>query len=292
MDKYKIESYLVPQLDTRIRLSDFKAGTFKMISSRKGFKNAIKEGLVTVDGKIGYTSDYVEGGELIELYRTDKQQIKRSIDIDIKVIYEDQFLAIVYKPAGIVVSGNQNWTLENGLKGNLTPSDQEDALDRAEPIHRLDYPTSGALIVGKTVKAVIALNKMFENKEIEKRYYAITIGDIPNRGVMDCDIDGKRSESLYETVDRAESPRFGSLNLTKLTPKTGRKHQLRIHMERLGTPILGDSEHCKEGLILKGKGLYLHASSLKFTHPFSGKEISIEIPLPKKFIKIFPTTQI
>jgi 23S rRNA pseudouridine1911/1915/1917 synthase len=285
----KIESYIVPKIDKQLRLSDFfTLGIFTTITSRKAMKNAIKKGLVKVNGDIGYTGDYIRGGECIDIYRAELQTKKPSIHINIEVIYEDDYLAIVNKPCGIVVSGNKRWTLENALANNLKKSTKADALERPEPIHRLDYPTSGALLVGKTSQAVNLLNKLFEERNIEKTYTAITIGEIKDEGTINTSIENKTAKTIFKIVDRLVSPKYEFLNLTALTPYTGRMHQLRIHMSAMGNPIFGDLKYGKEGYLLKGKGLYLHASSLRFIHPFTNAPLYINVPLPIKFLKLFP----
>ncbi len=284
----KIETHKVPQLDNRIRLSDYTPSIFKSIFSKKGIKKAIKKGLVTINGDIGYTSDYIIGGETIELYQSNFSKEKPTINLDLDIVYEDDYLAIVNKPAGIVVSGNKKYTLENALPNSLTKSKQKDALQRPEPIHRLDYPTSGALLVGKTAQAVILLNKMFEERSINKKYYAISLGEIMDNGCIETPIENKVSKSEYRVIQRLESRKYESLNLVQLIPHTGRRHQLRIHLASIGTPIFGDLKYGKEGLTGKGNGLYLHASSLDFSHPITSKVIKVTINLPKKFLKIFP----
>jgi 23S rRNA pseudouridine1911/1915/1917 synthase len=128
---------------------------------------------------------------------------------------------------------------------------------------------------------------MFENKEVEKSYYAITIGEMDKRGKIISEIDGKKSHSNYKVSESVTSERFGKLNLVQLEPETGRRHQLRIHLSSIANPILGDKEYGIEDLILNGKGLYLHAYSLKFTHPFTNEEINIKDELPQRFKKIF-----
>ncbi|MEN8121686.1 MAG: RluA family pseudouridine synthase [Bacteroidota bacterium] len=284
----KVESYKVPTLEKEVRLSDFTPGIFKTIRSKKGIKNAIKKGLVTVNGEIGYTADYIRGEEIIELYQSKFQENKPSINLNIEVVFEDDYLAIVTKPAGMVVSGNKKWTLENALPTNLKESIKKDALHRPEPIHRLDYPTSGVLLVGKTTQAVMALNKLFEERKIEKIYYAVTIGLIEDSGIINTKIENKTAKTEFEILSRLSSPKYKFLNLTKLKPHTGRRHQLRIHMAGIGNPIFGDLKYGKEGLILKGKGLFLHASCLNFSHPITGEQISVNVSLPKKFKKLFP----
>ena len=105
-------------------------------------------------------------------------------------------------------------------------------------------------------------------------------------GVINSEIDGKESQSNYEVIESVVSKRFEFLNLVKLEPQTGRRHQLRIHLSSIGNPILGDKEYGIENLILNGKGIYLHAYSLEFVHPFTNEISLIEDLLPKKFLKI------
>ena len=284
----KLESYKVPAVEKEIRLSDFVPGIFKTIRSKKGMKNAIKKGLVKVNGDRGYTADYIRGGEIIELYQSQNQIKRPVIELQLEVVYEDDHLAIVNKPAGIVVSGNKKWTLQNALENNLAKSSQDDALQRPEPIHRLDYATSGAVLIGKTSQAVTALNKLFEERKVEKTYHAVTIGVMNERGIVKTKVDNKSAETEYMLLHKLLSPRFTFLNLTELKARSGRRHQIRIHMSEIGNPILGDTDYGKEGLILKGKGLFLHASSLQFRHPISRTNLIIRLPLPKKFKKLFP----
>ena len=186
-----------------------------------------------------------------------------------------------------MVSGNSFKTIANALAQNIKRSILPDAT-MPQPVHRLDYATTGLLLVGKTSTSIRILNKMFENKEVEKSYLAITIGAMPEEGSITSAIDGKKSHSSYSMINAVHSKRFGKLNLVELIPKTGRRHQLRKHLSVIGNPILGDKNYGIEALILKGKGLYLHAHSLKFIHPFSKKAVYLKSEIPLKFQKIFP----
>ena len=287
MKQNPIEKYVVPELVERKRLSDLLAGTFKTIPSRKGLKKAIKNGFVNLNGSQAFTGDFINAGDLIEIYQDTSASKKPNIELKLQVLFEDDYLAVVYKPAGIVVSGNKKFTLENSLSFNLEKSNQDDALIRPEPIHRLDYPTSGCLLIGKTSEAVLALNSMFESKSIQKTYHAITVGSISEAGEINSPIESKASETHYKRIAQLPSKKYGYLNLLELAPLTGRKHQLRKHLSNIGTPIFGDKTY---GNIGRGKGLYLHASSLQFTHPITSEAIHIQTKLPKKFINLFPKT--
>jgi len=203
------------------------------------------------------------------------------------VLFEDDYLAIIHKPAGILVSGNSFKTITNALPQNIKPSSLADATI-PQPVHRLDFATTGILLVGKTSNSIRTLNKIFKDRAITKTYYAITIGEMPPHGQIISDIDGKESHSNYTVCKSVASKRFVKLNLVQLEPKTGRRHQLRKHLSKIGNPILGDKEYGIENLILNGKGLYLHAYSLKFTHPFTNEEIYQKDEFPKRFKKIFP----
>ncbi len=232
------------------------------------------------------TASIITGGERIVLTVPEKIPPKRQLIFPLKVLFEDEHFAAIHKPAGIEVSGNKFKTIANALPQNLQPSKLSDATT-PQPVHRLDYATTGIVLVGKTSGSIRALNKMFEDKTIAKTYYAIAIGKMEQGGTITSEIDGKPSETAYQVMESVPSERFSTLNLVQLHPKTGRKHQLRKHLFGLGHPILGDKEYALENLILKGKGLYLHAYALVFEHPFTHRSIKIIDDLPKKFGKIF-----
>ncbi|TVZ55566.1 23S rRNA pseudouridine1911/1915/1917 synthase [Lutibacter sp. Hel_I_33_5] len=282
-----IETHLVPILEKPIRLQEYGVGVFKTTPTKSGIKKAIKKGLLLVDKKTTTSALFINGGETIELYQTEENDSFKRLELKLDVLFEDDFLAIIYKPAGILVSGNSFVTIDNALSQNLQKSTQFDAV-RPRPVHRLDYPTSGVLLIGKTNASILALNKLFENKEIQKTYHAICIGKMNSEGKINNPIDNKEAITNYKVIEMVVSERFKFLNLVKLNPKTGRKHQLRKHLSENGNQILGDKEYGKEELQLKGKGLYLHASSLEFEHPFTHEKISVIKELPKKFRKIFP----
>ncbi len=250
-------------------------------------KKAIDKGLVKVNGTVAGTGKFLNGGEIITLF-SEENKDKPVIQFKLEVSFENDHLAIINKPPGILVSGNKKKTIVNALPYNLTKSNASDALLRPKPVHRLDFPTSGLLLIAKTHAAVIALNKLFKERKVKKTYHAVTYGKMPITGTITTVIDGKNAFTEYKVLETVHSERFNYLNLVELFPKTGRKHQLRVHLSSLGNPILGDKNYSKEGLLLKGKGLFLHASSLEFTDPIIGTLTSVTTALPKKFRKIFP----
>lgn len=280
------EKHIVPELEKTIRLSDYAGGKFQLIPSRKGMKKAIDKGWVSVDDKVAKTSTVLSGGETIvlEIQESNRPQI----ELELEVLFEDEFLAVINKPAGIEVSGNRKRTVENALLFNLKPSNESDALEFPQAIHRLDHPTTGVLVIGKTRNAVSRLNKLFSEGKTDKRYLTVTIGNTPANGRIEFDLDGKKSRTDFEVRQSVKSERFGQLNLVDIKLHTGRRHQIRKHFAQLGNPILGDKEYGIVGLILKGKGLYLHAQSISFKHPFTDEQLTVEAPTPKKFSKLFP----
>lgn len=278
------ETYLIPPLDAPTRLSDLRDTVFDLLPSRKALKKALDKGWVLCNDKPAKTNTIVQGGETLSVTIPDKKRPTVALDLD--VLFEDNFLAVINKPSGIEVSGNKKITIENALAHNLQTSSESDAI-QAEAIHRLDYPTSGVLLIGKTRSAVMKLNKLFSNRETEKTYLAVTIGEMPSSGVIDAQVDGKASMTSFKILSSVSSERFGFLNLVEVNIETGRRHQIRKHFHRQGNPILGDKEYFKEGLILNGKGLYLHAQKLSFVHPFTNELLRIEAPIPKKFHKLF-----
>ncbi|BAO74429.1 ribosomal large subunit pseudouridine synthase D [Winogradskyella sp. PG-2] len=206
------------------------------------------------------------------------------------ILFEDNYLALIHKPAGILVSGNRFKTIVNALPQNLKPSSLNDAT-KPQPVHRLDYATTGLLLVGKTSSSIRALNQLFENKSISKTYLAVTIGEMDDEGKIKLAIDGKPSQSYYKVLESVASKRFSKLNLVELDPKTGRRHQLRKHLSSIGNPILGDKDYGITDLILNGKGLYLHAYTLGFVHPITNKKMHILDAIPKRFKKLFPALE-
>ena len=280
------ETHIVEKLEKPIRFQEYSVGIFNTIPTKSGIKKAIKKGLIFIDGSLATTSKYISGGEKIELFESENSSTFERLELDIEILFEDETLAIVYKPAGILVSGNKFVTIANGLAQNLKKSTLADAV-KPQPIHRLDYPTSGLLLIGKTSTAITELGKLFKEKKVQKTYFAVTIGKMNSEGAIKLPIDEKESETDFQVLQSVISERFEYLNLVKLSPKTGRKHQLRKHLFSLGNPILGDKEYFLEGKVLNGKGLYLHAATLDFMHPFTKTPISISKELPKKFKKIF-----
>ncbi|MFS4415658.1 RluA family pseudouridine synthase [Maribacter sp. 2307ULW6-5] len=267
------------------RLQEYGVGIFEVLRTKSALKKAIKKERVWVNGAVASTATYIKGGECIELMQDAANG--PILRVKLQVLYEDQHLAAVYKPAGLVVSGNRFFTLAHALGWQIRPSEEPDAVAPA-PVHRLDCPTTGVVLVGKTSGAILKLNQCFQERAIEKEYVAVAIGAMTASGTIREPVDHKEAVTHYEVLHRLPSARFGVLNLVRLRPQSGRRHQLRKHLAHLGHPILGDRDYAKEGLLLRGKGMYLHACSLSFAHPVTGERMHIEAEWPKKFRKLFP----
>jgi len=263
-------------------LYDYVPQIFPIIPSRSAVKKAITRGKILVNGEQAQTGTWVKPGQKIDLLDLQPKPPK-PFNTDLEIVFEDEHLAIINKPGGIPVSGNQFKTIQNALIDTIKPSTESDALDWAKPVHRLDSATSGLLIVAKTARSVMRLGQMFENKEIDKKYCAVVMGKIPEEGVIDFDIEGLKSETEFRRVEVVPSLRNEYLSLVDLYPKTGRTHQIRIHLSKLGHPIMGDPLYGEEGKIFKGKGLFLSAIGLRFEHPITGENVQLQIAEPNKY---------
>lgn len=280
------KSHIAKPQSKPIRLQEYGVGIFLTLSTKSALKKALKKNLIFVDGQLATSATFIHGNEKIEFHTPPKTHANKELILKLEVVFEDEYLAIIAKPAGILVSGNSFKTIDNALVQNLKPSSQSDAV-QPRPVHRLDYATTGLLLIGKTSSSILALNKMFEYKQIAKTYIAVTIGSMEKEGTITLAIDDKEAISDFEVIETVSSERFGYLNLVQLLPKTGRRHQLRKHLLSIGNPILGDATYFKEDLVLKGKGLYLNASSLEFLHPTTHELVSIKKAPPLKFSKLF-----
>lgn len=286
METEKSEEHFVQPLNYPIRIQEYGVGIFIHAPTKSALKKALKKQFITVNDAVATTATFIKGGETIRLVIPAQIPPKKQLKFPLKILFEDDCLAAIYKPAGILVSGNSFKTITNALEQNLTPSTAEDATT-PQPVHRLDYATTGILLIGKTSSSIRALGNLFEERKLKKTYLAITIGNMPSTGTITSEVGDKMAQSDYTVLETVPSGRFGILNLVKLNPESGRRHQLRIHLSSIGNPILGDKDYGIEGLILTGKGMYLHAHTLNFEHPFTQEKLNLKADLPEKFNTIF-----
>ncbi|RYM33537.1 RluA family pseudouridine synthase [Brumimicrobium glaciale] len=282
LQKTEIEKLTVEVCEDSTRIYDYLVGKLVTISSRKGVKKALSRDQIYLNNQLAKSGDYVHQGDLIILFEN-KIVDHKYFEIELNVIYEDEELAIVEKPAGIPVSGNTFKTLQNALPDHVSKSSAKDYLPIPLPAHRIDAPTHGIVVVAKTHSTRVELGRMFENREMKKSYQAIVQGRLEGRGTLNSSIDGKSAVTYFESMAVFPSVKNEWISLIKLSPVTGRKHQLRIHLSRLGFPIVGDKQYGKKGFTLKYKGMFLAAVGISFKHPKTNEELSFEIELPNKF---------
>lgn len=276
-----LDEHIVPDGVSNLRLVDYLPGKFQLLPSKSSVKKAIKRSQIYIDETLAVGSRWVTPGQCIQLKEVlSKPKI---FELPLEIVYEDEHMAIIIKPAGIPVSGNEFKTVQHALLFNLAPSAENDALQIPRPVHRLDVPTSGMLIIAKTSRSVIKLGRQLESKQIIKRYRAIVAGKTPVSGEIDLPINNQSAISEFVTINQVRSLKTDWLSLVDLFPQTGRTHQLRIHMANHGFPIVGDKMYVKEAPLLKGKGLFLAAVGLRFLHPITEELLDIATNQPDKF---------
>lgn len=281
-----IEIHKVPRLDERIRFSDYAVDIFKALPTKSGIKKALKRGEIKINDKLASSGDWLIGGEELVLNKEVKYALyKLSYDVE----YEDDHLAVINKPAGIPVHSHAHRNIQNSLPHNLKPSSILHAMQMPRPVHRLDYETSGLLIVAKTYDAMISLGDALANRKIEKTYTAVAIGVINKESPIKGPIDNKSSYTKFKIIDSITSEKYDKLNLLDIALKTGRKNQIRRHFHSIGNPILGDKKYYLDNKISYGNGLYLTASALSFLHPITQDRLELKIKLSNKFTRLFPS---
>lgn len=285
-----IETHIVNDTISPIRLIDFITKVCNTIHSRSGIKKAIKRGQFNVDGKLAGEGVWLQAGQKIELIETNYKTPK-IFKLPLSVVFEDEHISVVIKPSGYPVSGNHFKTIKNALLFNIRISTEADALKQPIPVHRLDSPTSGLLVIAKTSKAAIFLGQQFEKKLVKKRYRAIVSGRTSEEGIIDTAIESKKSITHYKLLKHGRSLHTEWMSVLDLFPETGRTHQLRIHLASIGFPILGDDKYGDVAVRLKGKGLFLSAVEISFVHPATGKLFQMKIKQPDKFDLFFDREQ-
>ncbi|MGB1269119.1 MAG: RluA family pseudouridine synthase [Flavobacteriaceae bacterium] len=276
-----LEKHIVPEGDYHIRIQEYAGTVFEKLQSRSAVKKCIAKKCILIDGAIAETSDWIKAGQLIQLIAPDTNP-KKVFQLELELIYEDDYFAAVNKPAGFPTNGNYYKTIENALPYNLKTSTQPDALNFPKPVHRLDNPTSGILLIAKTKSAQIQLHNQFEAKTIQKTYHAIVVGKLPSSGIITTNVNSQSALTEYITVSQINALQNEHLTLVKLAPKTGRTHQLRVHLSELGFPIVGDKLYAPKNVMMH-KGLFLAATTISLSHPITKQNLTLTIPTPKKF---------
>ncbi len=278
-----IETHIVPAGVKDIRLQEYAVSIFKAAPTKSSIKKAIKRGEIKIDGTTSNTGDWIREGQKIELFKQEAPE--KVFSLKLEVLFEDDHIAVVIKPAGYPTSGNYFKTITNALPFNLKISKNPTALSAPQPAHRLDNPTSGLLLIAKTGDSLRKLHRDFEEKKIQKKYTALVEGKFPEQKILQDKIEGKISETEISLL-RSFQINGKDFSLISAIPKTGRTHQIRIHLAKAGFPIVGDKLYGNENSTGNIKGLFLSASSLKFQHPTTLEWINIAVEPPKRFIKI------
>ena len=268
------------------RLADYLT-KHKVFGPSKSFhKKEIKAGRIKINNEIGTTANFVLAGDTI-IWQP-KEAIIHDLDIPgLKVLFEDDHLAVIFKPPGIETRGYQKRTIQNALHNLLSPTTGKNVF-KPQAVHRLDYATAGVLMVGKYADAIWELGKLFQQRRVQKKYLAVCRGRIDTRGEILETINGLEARTYYQRLTKIDSDRYGQINLVGLVPITGRRHQLRIHMDKIGHPILGDKLYGNALTQNFGQGLYLLSHSIKFRHPITKEMKKIQCTVPKKYIRLFP----
>ncbi|GAA4313201.1 RluA family pseudouridine synthase [Pontixanthobacter gangjinensis] len=276
------ETHIVPAISKEIRLQEYAVSIFTTIQTRSSLKKAIKKGLLLIDGQKASTASWIKEGQKIQLLEPDIQD-KKIYRLDLEVLYEDEYLAVIHKPAGYPTSGNFFKSIENALPHNLIRSNEPDALHYPLPAHRLDSPTAGILLCAKTRNTLIKLQQGFAEKKIQKTYYAVVNGEISGHSTINSPIEAKPA------ITHIRPKEFYKINsdlytLAEVNPLTGRTHQIRIHLSRNKTAIVGDEIYGQqENSFFRNKNLFLFAGGISFVHPLKNEEMNFSIKLPKRF---------
>ncbi len=291
----------VSEEEAELRLDKLLALRFPEYS-RQYFQSLIRDKLVLVNGSLVKKAAKLEIGDEIEIEFAVTPEISLEPEnIELDILFEDDDLIAVNKPAGMVVHpavGNWSGTFVNALIYHCKNLPTAGTL-RPGIVHRLDKETSGVLIAAKNKRAQQLMVEKFANRQIEKVYLAICIGNPGNR-VIEGNIGRhpvrRKEMAILEGKGRAARTRCESLghtdilSLVRLFPETGRTHQLRVHLKGAGTPILGDRIYGSSPINTKlgANRQMLHAYSLRFEHPLRKEEIELKAPIPQdmeKFIK-------
>ena len=269
-----------------------------------------RKGLVRIDGKRARPSDRLREGQTISLPRieegappdhgqgapADRRAERNRVSLTGHLLHVDEHILVINKPPGLAVQGG------TGQKRHLDGMASELGLPEGETpklVHRLDKDTSGVLLLARTRRAAAALARLFRSRNLRKVYLAAVCGLPPDQSGTILS-SAQSNEIAHLRTGGDGGPQFGTgdalthyrvldrlgrrFALVALNPVTGRTHQLRIHMAGLGTPIVGDRKYggaasADRGGIFRGR-LHLHAHSLEFRHPFTGRETGFVAPLP------------
>ena len=282
---------MVVNADQAGRRLDAVLGERPQMGSRSQVAALIKEGMVTVDGIMRQKSFIVSEGQRIEARpRRETGPSLLAQDLQVSILFEDSWLLIVDKPAGMPVHpsrGHSEGTLVNALLGRGLAGGED---FRPGIVHRLDKDTSGLLVVAKSAETHRRLVAMMRRRSIDRRYLALVHGNFAtSTGTIEAPVgrDPQRRQSMTVGGLAARQAithfsvleRLGDLTLVEARLDTGRTHQIRVHFLAIGHPVVGDPTYARRDPFAVGRQ-FLHSYRLTFAHPMTGEEVSVESPLP------------
>ena len=273
----------------------------KLGVSRSNMQKLLEEGRVKRGDKVLKANYKVREGEIYTVDIPEPEPIEAvPEDIPLDIIYEDDDVVVLNKARGMVVHpapGNYTGTLVNALLYHCKNLSGINSAIRPGIVHRLDKDTSGIMIVAKNDAAHIALSQQIQSKTAVRTYLAVVRGNIKtDSGTIETQIardkndrkkmavvkeGGREAITDYEVLER-----FGKYTLVRCKLRTGRTHQIRVHMEYLGYPLVGDPKYSPMKTPFAIKGQALHSHTLEFTHPRTGERMKFEAPLPEDMHKI------
>lgn len=269
----------------------------KIDYSRSKISKMLDTGYIMVNNRQEKASYKVQDGDIIEIKDgfTIKNDIKPT-EMEIDVLYEDDDLMVINKPSGLVVhpgSGNYDNTLVNGLMHYTNNLSDLNGEERPGIVHRIDKDTSGLLLVAKNNKTHNILSEYFKNHDnIKREYIALLVGNFPHESAtIDAPIgrDPKDRKKMTVTATNSKKAitnmhvlkRYKGYTLVSCLLKTGRTHQIRVHMNYIGYPIFNDPVYNTKKATDFGQ--FLHSYKIDFKHPITQQEMHFEAPLPKYF---------
>ena len=258
----------------------------------------IKNGQILVNGEAKKAKYAVREGDVIS-YEVPEPEVVEYVaeDLPLEIVYQDEDVAVVNKPQGMVVhpsAGHTSGTLVNALMYHIKDLSGINGVLRPGIVHRIDKDTSGLLMIAKNDQAHLSLADELKNKKSLRKYWAIVHGNLPNdRGVIEAPIGRSEKDRKKQAVTAKGKPaltrfqvleRFGDYTLVELQLETGRTHQIRVHMAYIGHPVAGDEVYGPRKT-LKGHGQFLHARTLGFTHPRTGEVLEFTAEAPAIFLE-------
>ena len=292
-----MEKIIVQNNEKGVRLDSYITKKLNDLS-RANIQRLIEDGNILVNSAKQKISYKVNSGDKIEITIPEPKKIDlKPQDIKVEIVYEDNDIIVVNKPKGLVVHpavGNPDGTLVNAIM-NICKDSLSGIGGEIRPgiVHRLDKDTSGLIIVAKNDKAHVNMSEQIKNREVKKIYIALVRGNIPeNEATINMPIgrstkdrkkmavvkNGKEAVTHFKVIDR-----FKNYTLLEIKIDTGRTHQIRVHMAEIGYPVVGDMVYSNGKNEFGVEGQMLHAKSLDFKHPITGKNMHLEAELPKYF---------